>query len=644
MPIALPIPGKQRRAPAEPSAARQRKRSKLFRLVLLLIMLGALLAAFLSWRAQASTPAAPTTTSAPITRANLEITVENSGKVQPARSVHLPFQSEGQVREVLVKPNDHVAAGQVLARLDDRALLLVVQQAEADLKTAQAGLDKARSGSATPADIAQAQARLNASAAELQKTRTGNVTAADLREAEASLHAAQARLNALRDPSPDKRSTAELTLTQAQTNLERTRDQLSAAKTSAQLALAQTTSALTQAQSSYATAFANWRYVQDSGNDPLNPTTTGANGKQIDNKLNDSQRQQYYDAFVRAEAALRSAEDGVQQAQVAYDAARQQEIVGVQEAEAKLSDAQRQLNALVAPRPTDLAEAQAEVSRAQAQLEKLRQGGTRADVSAAQAHVDEARAGLDELTAPVAASDIAIAEADLAQAQAKLDAAKLKLDSATLTAPFAGTLATVDVVPGNVVSAATQAFTIVDDTSIHLDMNVSESDVARIKPGGLVRITFDTLPDKEFDGSVTSIAVTGKEDQNIVTYLVQAQFDPKSAPIKLGMTANASLEVDRRENVIQVPSAAITGDGPVKSIQLLYGKDKPPLTILVETGASNGTMTEIVRCVDTNNMCLRESDQVLINVGSDAAAAGNGSIRFGGPPGPAMRTIRIGGP
>jgi len=644
MNIALPIPGKQRRTPAEPPTARQRKRPNIIRIVLILIILGALLAAFLFWRAQVSAPTTPTTVAVPITRANLEITVENSGKVQPARSIKLPFQSEGQVREVLVEPNDHVTAGQALARLDDRELRLVVQQAEADLKTAQAGLDKARTGSATPADIAQAQARLNASAAALQKTRTGNVTAADLREAEASVRAAQARLDALCDPSPDKRSTAELTLTQAQTNLERTRDELSAAKTTAQLALAQATSALTQAQSSYATALQNWQYVQDSGNDPLNPTTTGANGKKIDNKLNDSQRQQYYDAFVRAEAALHSAEDGVQQAQVAYDAARQREIAGVQEAEAKLIDAQKQLNALIAPRPADLAEAQAEVSRAQAQLDKLRQGGTRADMSAAQAQVDEARAGLDKLTAPVAASDIAIAEADVAQAQARLDAAKLKLDSATLTAPFAGTVATVDVVPGNVVSAAATAFTIIDDTSIHLDMNVSESDVARIKPGGLVRITFDTLPDKEFDGTVTSVAATGKEEQNIVTYLVQAQFDPKSAPIKIGMTANASIEVDRRENVIQVPSTAIKSDEPVKSIQLLYDKNKPPLTVLVETGASNGSMTEIVRCIDTGTMCLRESDQVLIDLGADAEAQSGGAIRFGGPPGPAMRTIKIGGP
>lgn len=643
MRIALPLLGKQRRTPAEPPTARQRKRLRIIRIILVILVLGAL-AAFFFWRAQANAPAAAPAVSVPVTRANLEITVENSGKVQPARIINLPFQSNGQVREVLVKPNDHVTAGQALARLDDRELRLSIQQAEADLKTAQAGLTKARTGSATPADIAQAQARVNASAAELQKTRTGNVTAADIREAEASLRAAQARLNALRDPSPDKRSTAELILTQAQTNLARTRDQLSAAKTTAQLAMTQTTSALTQAQSSYATAFENWQYVQDSGNDPLNPTTTGADGKKIDNKLNDTQRQQYYDAFVRAEAALHSAENGVEQAQVAYDAARQQEITGIQEAEAKVLDAQKQLNALIAPRPADLAEAQAEVSRTQAQLDKLRQGGTRADVSAAQAQVDEARAGLDKLTAPVAASDIEIAEADVAQAQAKLDAAKLQLDSATLTAPFASTLATVDVIPGNVVSPSAPAFTLIDDTAIHLDMNVSESDVARIKSGGLVRITFDSIPDKEFNGTITSVAATGKEDQNIVTYLVQAQFDPKGAAIKIGMTANASIEVDRRDNVIQVPSAAIKDDGITKSIQLVYGADKPPLTVLVETGASNGTMTEIVRCVDTGTICLRESDQVLIDVGADTEASGNGAIRFGGPPGPAIRTVRIGGP
>jgi HlyD family secretion protein len=49
-------------------------------------------------------------------------------------------------------------------------------------------------------------------------------------------------------------------------------------------------------------ALRNWQYVQDTGNDPVIPTTVGSGGKSKPNKLNDTQRQQYYDAFVQAGA------------------------------------------------------------------------------------------------------------------------------------------------------------------------------------------------------------------------------------------------------------------------------------------------------------------------------------------------------
>ena len=94
-------------------------------------------------------------------------------------------------------------------------------------------------------------------------------------------------------------------------NLQAQRDSLSAGKTNARLALDQATSALTQAQSAYSTALQNWQYVQDTGNDPVQPTRTNAQGKAVANTLNDAQRRQYYDTFVQAEASLHSAEEAV---------------------------------------------------------------------------------------------------------------------------------------------------------------------------------------------------------------------------------------------------------------------------------------------------------------------------------------------
>jgi multidrug efflux pump subunit AcrA (membrane-fusion protein) len=241
--------------------------------------LAALLAIGLAiWRARFAASPAPTV-AVPVTVGDLLVEVESSGTVRPARTVDLPFQASGRIEQVLVKPGDLVRAGQSLARLDDHELRLNVQQAQADLKTAQAQLNKARNGAATPLDHAAAESKLRAAQAQLQKTRAGSGTPADLRQAQADLQAAQVRLDALKNPTPAKLSAAQLDLSQARTALATTRDSLSAAKTSAEQDLQRATQSLNQAQASYSTALQNWQYVQDNGRDPYSPSTTDANGK-----------------------------------------------------------------------------------------------------------------------------------------------------------------------------------------------------------------------------------------------------------------------------------------------------------------------------------------------------------------------------
>lgn len=644
------FPRKQQAASEGKRSPAHHKRSRWLYILVFLLVLCLSIGGVLYWRMRATTSAGATAITLPLTRGDLNITIEGSGTVQPKKTLDLPFAITGQVREVLVEPGQQVTAGQPLARLDDRSLRFALQQAEADLQSAQAELVKAEQGAATPQDVAQAQARLNESLAGLEKARTGNVSPADLQAAEATLQAANARLGLLKDPDPGKVSNAQLAVTSAQSALDQARTDLSIAKTRAQRDLEQAASALVQAQSSYSTAYQNWQYVQDTGNDPLNPTTSGPNGKPVDNRLNDAQRQQYYDAYVKAQAEFRKAEQEVAKAQAAYESARQQEIIGIQTAEARLNDARNQQDALLNPRPTDLAAAQADVAAAQAQLAKLRQGGSRADRAAAQAQADAANAALEELTAPAALPDIAIAQARVAQAQAQVAAATLALANATLTAPFAGTVAGVSIVPGSMVGSANVAFTLIDLSSWQISAKLSENDIVQVQSGQAAQITFDTLPNQIFTGTVTLIATAATSQQGVVTYQVEIQFDPQSAPVKLGMTSNVNITVDRRENVLLAPTQAIQSDGATKMLQVVPDKEKPPITLRVTTGADNGLTTEIVSCVDTGAQCLREGDLVLFEPPMEATLAGGpggGDVFLTGsfspaPPGGAPNIQQIG--
>src|SRR5512145_370596 len=297
MRLTAPFPRTSDRTSAKP--AKWYKRRWVFIPVIALLLAG--LAIW--WQSSRLTPAT-TTTTVTVSQGDLTITVSGSGTIAAARTIAIPFQQSGTVTTVDVKVGDQVMTNQVLAQLDTSDLQLALEQAQANLKVAQANLAEVKSGSATSQDIASGQASVDSAKAQLEKTRTGSATKADIQSAQAQLTAAQAKLDALKNPSQADLSAAQSKVDQAQRALQSTRDSASQAKTNAQLALDNATNSLTQAQSKYASAQHNWQHVQDEGTDPAQPSVTDANGKKKPNKLNDVQRQSYYDAFVQAQASL----------------------------------------------------------------------------------------------------------------------------------------------------------------------------------------------------------------------------------------------------------------------------------------------------------------------------------------------------
>jgi HlyD family secretion protein len=599
---------------------------------LLLPVILALIAAVVFWWLPSRLAPTTTTSTATVSQGDLTISVSGSGSVAAARTVELPFQQQGTITTVDVHVGDTVKAGQTLATIDPADLQLALQQAQADLKSAEAKLQQAQHGSATPQDLASAQASLDSAKAQLDQTRSGSATKSDIQSAQAALDAAQAKLDALKNPSAAALSAARTQLAQAQTNAQTQRDSLSEAKTSAYNAMQQAVNSLTQAQSKYATAKKNWDYIQATGADPTQPTRTDSKGETVKNKLSDTQRQQYYDTYVQAEAALRSAETAVAQAQLNYDNARQQEAAEVPLLDTQAADAQAQLDALLNPTASDLRQAEASVVQARANLEKLRQGGTVAEVTQAQAQVTQAQSSLDKLSAPASAPDLAAAEAGLIQAQAALATAQRNLEQATLTAPFDAVVASVAVQEGGLASTGTAALTLVDRSKLHIEVNLSESDVAKVQLGQPVALTFDALPNVTIKGTVATIAPAATVEQNVVTYPVEVEFDPGQTPVKVGMSATADIQLQQISDAILVPSRAVQTTGNAQTITVLQGPQRIPVTVRVETGATANGQVEILRCVDTGTQCLQPGDVLSLPAAATRTTT-QGGFGPGGPGG-----------
>ncbi|NJN19649.1 MAG: biotin/lipoyl-binding protein, partial [Oscillochloris sp.] len=306
-------------------------------------------------------------------RDDLVATIKASGRLEPAQLAELQFRISGVVAEVLVREGDPVRAGDPIARLDTRELVIRRDIASTELEQARISYEQLRAGESQET-IAAAEARLNQAQGQLLQTR-GAVTAADLGAAEARLAQSQDLLQELEaGPRELDLNQAGEALQQSEIGLQAERDRLSTAKTDAELQMRQTTAELTQAQAHYAQARDQWAFVERTGVDPLNPNVPDPSWRNLrgtrPNEVNEYIRQQYYHAYIEAEAAMHRAEMAVERARINYDFTRQAEISGVELATSRLRDAH---NA----------------------YEQVNTGATAAQLSAARAAVAGARADLE---------------------------------------------------------------------------------------------------------------------------------------------------------------------------------------------------------------------------------------------------------
>ncbi len=179
-----------------------------------------------------------------------------------------------------------------------------------------------------------------------------------------------------------------------------------------------------------------------------------------------------------------------------------------------------------------------------------------AQLEAAQAQEKASRAQLDSALAKLEA-----ARAQIKQAEAELEQAQVNLDHTRITAPVTGIVISRNVDVGQTVAASLQAptlFTIAQDlTQMQVDTNVSEADIGRVAVGQEATFTVDAFPNYTFRGKVSEIRNAPLTVQNVVTYDVVILVKNPDLKLRPGMTANASILVAHKENVLKIPSAAL---------------------------------------------------------------------------------------
>jgi HlyD family secretion protein len=324
---------------------------------------------------------------------------------------------------------------------------------------------------------------------------------------------------------------------------------------------------------------------------------------QLDPSISQAQVEQARANLQQAQAALQQARAGVSQSRAGVSATRagvtdaqaralaaasttQNQQAGVVSAQANLAVLKAQLDdaesflrqedallkgGVISQRERDTAEtslrtAQARYNQAEAQVQQAilsQQSAASAGQTQAQAQISQTQAQVQQSQSQVGQSQaqVANAQAQVEQAQAALNLSEINLQHTTIRSPIDGVVVSRDVNVGQTVAASLSAptlFTIAQDlTQMQVIANIDQADIGLVEQAKNASFTVDAFPGDEFKGAIQQMRLNPQNVQNVVTYNVVIDVANPEQKLKPGMTANLTITIDERNNVVKVPNSAL---------------------------------------------------------------------------------------
>jgi HlyD family secretion protein len=292
----------------------------------------------------------------------------------------------------------------------------------------------------------------------------------------------------------------------------------------------------------------------------------------------------------------------------------------------RLRDAVAKSRASLAAAEAQVLQAQATVAEARATLARYQQVAQLSGGKVpSQSEIDTAEANLKR-----AEANVASARASVTEARADLQSDETNLAKASIRSPINGVVLSREVEPGQTVAASFQApvlFKLAEDlTKMELQVDVDEADVGQVKPGQKATFSVDAWPGRQYTAVITRVGYGSQEEEGVISYLTVLEVGNDDLSLRPGMTGTAEITTLTRESALRVPNAALrfspettdteqkpsrsgvssflmpraprqapkvkeTPQGGTQRVWVL--RDGQPVAIEVQTGASDGRMTEI---------------------------------------------------
>ena len=557
-------------------------------------------------------------TTTEIKTGNIIQTVSETGTIKASQEINLSFLNTGRLAKIYFKIGDQVEPGVLLAELDYGELNISRNEAKANLDVTRENLKKLLAG-ATSQDIAiakanTAQAKATYDAAKNEQVKTEATSAENLAQARKTL--SDLELNTIGNIT-----TYEQAINSAQINLNNTKstyqstidnyidsglatvvNKLATARTALDVIdrtindddgedlisqakpiyLSNTNLSYTQALALISQTDMKLTSAQSSG--------TGEDALLALTELLAALNKVFYSlesCFSALENAVTSADftqselDALKVNITAQQTAIATAITVTQTSQQNLSNAILSYNTNVSTAQEALRSAQISYDNA---LLTARNSLATVELTAeknivlAQSKVETtlktwqvSEAQLAKTLAQADKYDVALSQARIRQAESALAAIDKRIENSQIRASLKGTITKIEYEIGEQVVSGQPIIALLGNNNFEIEVLVSEADIAKVKIHDKVEVTLDAFgEDQKFFGQTAFIEPAETEIQDVIYYKVTIIFDPKSASVKSGMTANIIIITASKENVVIVPNRAIVsknGDG--KFIRIL---------------------------------------------------------------------------
>ncbi len=189
-------------------------------------------------------------------------------------------------------------------------------------------------------------------------------------------------------------------------------------------------------------------------------------------------------------------------------------------------------------------------------------------------------------------SEFDTAEATMKQYQANADSIRTTIEKKSIRAPFAGRLGVRLINVGQNLEAGKPIVSLQALTPVFGDFSLPQQELARLKTGMKVRLTTDTYPGRQFEGSLTTI--NPDLDSSTRSVGLQATFENAELLLRPGMFARLEVLLPQEQQVLAIPLTSVLSAPYGDSVYVVESKTEngqPQLSVrqqIVRTGRVRG--------------------------------------------------------